>query len=362
MRARGILVAALTAAALATSAGAAEQRAGADLTTRAGIDRYLISLGVDPGTVVVQRGERNYAGPNCPGKGWSCTTARRVVQVSQQSNFFQCTPAGAGTVPATNTCVIVQSSTTGANNAICRMNDDGASVSQSCNITQSNSAGSNFATVDLFARARGGTSHAATQSATVNQTNAAGLNDLNSFQKADQFTTVAPGGSQSQEAHQTLDANQSNGTGNNNSQVKQFQVLRATANIAGALTQHQNEDSLGANLDADISQSSDSGTNNSLLDQGTNLNLLATSKTSVTQVQGSPTGGVTGTVDQSSSAPSTSVNHQDENINAHANTPPGTLSQTQFGPMSCCTTQTGNAGNVFNINQDAGLFSDDGSQ
>lgn len=362
MRARGFLVAALTAAALATSAGAAEQRAGADLTTPAGIDRYLISLGVDPGTVVVQRGRRNYAGPNCPGKGWNCTTARRVVQVSRQSNFFQCTPAGPGTNAATNTCVIVQASTTGTNNAICRMSDDGASVSQSCNVTQSNQSGSNLATVDLFARARGGTSHAATQGAAVTQTNVAGLNDLNSLQKADQYVTVATGGSQSQEAHQTLDASQSNGTGNNTSQVKQFQVIRATANIAGALTQHQNEDSLGPNLDADIDQESDSGTNHSLLDQGTNLNLQATSRTSVTQVQGSPTGGVKGTVDQSSSAPSTSVNHQDENINAHANTPPGTLTQTQFGPMECCTSQLGNSSNMFDINQDAGLFADNGFQ
>ena len=28
---------------------------------------------------VVQRGRSNYAGPNCPGRNWTCTTARQVI-------------------------------------------------------------------------------------------------------------------------------------------------------------------------------------------------------------------------------------------------------------------------------------------
>src|SRR5437660_8927853 len=52
-----------------------------DLSTTAGVKRYLRSIGVDPAGVVVQRGRRNYAGPNCPGKAWNCTNAHKVIQI-----------------------------------------------------------------------------------------------------------------------------------------------------------------------------------------------------------------------------------------------------------------------------------------
>ena len=42
--------------------------------------------------LVTQRGARNYAGPNCPGKGWNCTTSTRVLQISTSSgqNKVEC--------------------------------------------------------------------------------------------------------------------------------------------------------------------------------------------------------------------------------------------------------------------------------
>jgi uncharacterized repeat protein (TIGR01451 family) len=363
VRARGVLVAAVAAAFLVTSAGAAEQRAGVDLTTRAGVDRYLISLGVDPAGVVVQRGRRNYAGPNCPGKRWNCTTARRVIQVAQQEeNIFQCTPAGAGTNPATNTCMIVQSSTTGTNSATCRMVDNGTAVSQSCTIDQRNENGSNLAVVDLRANGRGGASLTTQQDVDVKQVNGSGRNDLNSYQKADHYTNLVVGGMQSEEANQTLVLNQTSDTGPNDSQVKQFQYVKGTANVNGALAQRQNAENAGPDVDADIDQLSVSGKNTSLLDQGINLTLQARSRTSVNQLQGAPTGGMNGHVDQSSSQPSTSTNFQDEDINANATTPPGMLWQVQYGPSFCCTDQLGNAGNVFDIDQESMLFSNGGPQ
>jgi uncharacterized repeat protein (TIGR01451 family) len=364
VRARGVLVAAIAAAFLVTSAGAAEQRASVDLTTRVGIDRYLISLGVDPAGVVVQRGRRNYAGPNCPGKGWTCTTARRVVQVAQQEeNIFTCTPAGPSTNPETNTCVIVQTSTTGTNTANCRMVDSGTAVAQSCSINQTNSEGGNFAVVDLVARGRNGAALTTQQDADVTQVNGSGRNDLDSYQKADHLTNLVAGGLQSEEANQTLELDQTSETGPNDAQVKQFQFLKETANVNGALTQRQNAADAGPDQDADITQDSDSGKNTSLLDQGTNLTLQARSRTGpVDQRQGAPTGGMNGHVDQFSSQPSTSTNFQDEDFNANASTPPGTLTQVQFGPMDCCTDQLGNAGNVFDINQESMLFSNGGMQ
>jgi uncharacterized repeat protein (TIGR01451 family) len=364
VRARGVLVAAIAAAFLVTSAGAAEQRAGIDLTTRAGVDQYLISLGVDPAGVVVQRGKRNYAGPNCPGTSWTCTTARRVIQVAHEDeNIFECTPAGPGTSPSTNTCVIVQSSTTGANNARCRMFHTGTAVSQSCSINQTNQSGANNAVVDLVARGRNGAVLTTQQDADVTQANGSGRNDLNSYQKADHSTNLLAGGLQSEEANQTLEVDQTSTTGPNDVQVKQFQFLKGTANVNGAVTQRQNSADAGPDQAADITQNSDSGKNTSLLDQGANLTVQARSRTGpVNQRQGSPTGGMDGHVDQFSSQPSTSTNFQDEDYNANASTPPGTLTQVQFGPMDCCTDQLGNAGNVFDINQESMLFSNGGTQ
>ena len=50
------------------------------------------------------------------------------------------------------------------------------------------------------------------------------------------------GGMQSEEANQTLEADQTSTTGPNDVQVKQFQFLKATANVNVALTQRQNTD------------------------------------------------------------------------------------------------------------------------
>ena len=89
------VVAAAAATALVAGAGAGGERtaAGVRLTSMSSINRYLASIGVDPRTVVVQRG-RNYAGPRCPGKKWNCTSARRVIQISyhQNPNVFGARP------------------------------------------------------------------------------------------------------------------------------------------------------------------------------------------------------------------------------------------------------------------------------
>ena len=67
----------------ATAARPADRNVVApDLSTVANVKTYLRSLGVDPRGVVIQRGARNYAGPNCPGAAWNCTTSTRVVQIS----------------------------------------------------------------------------------------------------------------------------------------------------------------------------------------------------------------------------------------------------------------------------------------
>ena len=119
---------------------------------------YLRSIGVDPVGVVVQRGDRNFAGEGCPGAGWSCTSATNVVQITNDGvNVSRCSATGG---PATISrsgsggnvaCTIVQSSTSGANVATCeQISVTGVSGSalQECRVTQTSTTGANTATVE----------------------------------------------------------------------------------------------------------------------------------------------------------------------------------------------------------------------
>jgi len=116
----------------------------ANLRARAGAARYLRAIGVNPHHFVIQRGIRNYAGANCPGKGWSCTsTAHPVVQIAAAggSNTFQCSTAS---------CAVVQVSAApskpspGPNTSSCVRT---IGLTQSCSITQSSASLNNVAVV-----------------------------------------------------------------------------------------------------------------------------------------------------------------------------------------------------------------------
>ena len=82
----GIVGALCAVAVLTGSVGAGAARTptkhAINLSSNAGVKQYLRSLGISPRGVVIQRGVRNYAGPNCPGKGWNCTRSQRVVQIA----------------------------------------------------------------------------------------------------------------------------------------------------------------------------------------------------------------------------------------------------------------------------------------
>ena len=92
-----------------------------ELSTRSAVVKHLNSLGVDSKGIVIQRGARNYAGPKCPGPGWTCTKSKRVVQLSNAINVstFPCTPSSGGFASPPDDCVIVQSSTGATNSASC---------------------------------------------------------------------------------------------------------------------------------------------------------------------------------------------------------------------------------------------------
>src|SRR5438105_14773707 len=85
--------------------------------------------------VVRQVGLRNYAGPNCPGKGWNCTTSTRVLQVATDDgeNVVQCYGGTAGP-PGSGSCVIDQHGT--FNTAACVDRSKAPAPGQSCRVSQ----------------------------------------------------------------------------------------------------------------------------------------------------------------------------------------------------------------------------------
>ena len=147
---------------------------GVDLSTHRGVQTYLKSHGWDPGQFVIQRGLRNYAGPHCPGVGWSCTTSLKVVQVASVANVSEC--------PKGDTCNITQGSATGTtdNAFVCEQNDSGPQTSsaatQSCVITQLNGSGNNRVRIGQIVNQAGGTGQIASQTADVTQTTDSGAN------------------------------------------------------------------------------------------------------------------------------------------------------------------------------------------
>ena len=180
--------------------GSTADRAAADPA------RYLVSLGLDPTGFIVQHGRRNYAGPHCPGKGWTCTKSKRVLQIATggNSNSVTCTATGgsgsksASATSSTASCTIVQTSTTGANSATCTEQwtaSGGGPLTQTCTITQTSASGANTANVTQTLQEGpascsppAGTSDAqtekGTQSASVVQSSPAGAANANVSQTA----------------------------------------------------------------------------------------------------------------------------------------------------------------------------------
>jgi hypothetical protein len=248
------LVLALTLFVLATAVGAAAQPGGsaqADLSTNKGIAAYLRSKGIDPAGFVVQRGARNYVGPNCPGRGWSCTKGRKVVQVSSRHghNVAECGPGGTLTTsPNAITCVVVQSSTDGRNKASCGLkNRDATPIVLDCRIEQTNDKGDNVARVKQRSDQNKGADQRATLSALVRQTTSSGDNRSDLKQLIDQSTRdiamATPG--QNQEGRFTAQVTQTSETGVNVSSLVQRLDQSGKAKSDSNVAQRQFSDQHG---------------------------------------------------------------------------------------------------------------------
>jgi len=325
---------------------------GVDVSNRAGLQTYLKSLGIDPKGVVIQRSKHNYAGPSCPGAGWTCTTAKRVVQLSYgaNNNQFECTPSPGGSATPPNTCTIIQISSTGANNvARCTERTTDASASQSCLIYQSNTTGSNRADVIQQVNAASGATQSATQYAGVRQDNVSGSNAVFVNQDLRQSTKDTNAGTQTQNGHQTVSTLQESDTGDNNADVHQSLALQEMAFGLPVVTQNQDTDGT-LNTQTAIRQFSTSGRNSANLDQANDLNANVAKAGTATQTQGSPTGGLLGHFEQDSTGLSTVHGSQRETQNVVA-AQVGTLSQTQYGPMSFGSDQGTNPNDRYDIDQ-----------
>jgi len=328
-------------------AGSGARAAGIlDLTTKSGINSYLISKGVDPASVVWQRSLLNYAGPSCPGVAWNCVgTKAPVVQLALPggTNLFSCRGTD---------CLVVQTSTSSSKNSA-QCNRSGQDESQTCDVTQNNSKSTNSANIEQTIVESGGCDQTATESASINQTNASGANHATIQQRIRQSSKSSRGacGTQSQGARQGARVMQTSDSGNNDSNIDQSQKQTEIASGGDVITQEQNAATdttepcvVNAlkNQCAEVEQNSNTGDQDSTLNQDIDQQQNASNTGTLSQTQGNPDGGSGGSVDQDSTG--VSISHADEtNIQDVLHTNVVTANRTMdTGDPRCCQFQTGN--------------------
>ena len=332
-----------------------------DLSSIPEIEAYLFSIGVDPGSVVVQQGRFNYAGPNCPGADWNCTAANMVVQITSSTlpaaNVFDCLPTLNALIPALNECLIVQSSASSLAETANTMNDahctmSGNDAKQKCKVKQSSKKGSNYAEVRATSTQRGAQGlQTATQGADIEQTSESGRNTAKITQTIDQSLNVGTPDdpTQQQQANQTAKITQNSGSGNNSADLQQTMLQSETAQSNADIMQDENQNSSpGPNQDASISQSSSSGSNwANLAGQLTQRQSASCGSCSITQREGVgvPGSGQKGRVDQTTLTGTTNQGTgkqvEDQRQDASSSTTP---TQLKAGPQDCCLRQTGGGG------------------
>jgi hypothetical protein len=371
----GALFLGMLAAAAIVSAGAGARTAQPviptiDVSSSAGIAKFLISHGIDPKGFVIQRGAHNYAGPSCPGVRWHCTTAKHVVQIMAtnnpgNTNQYSCTASTGGTVNGPNECVIIQSSTGSDNNATCLEKIGDPTGTQHCAIYQLNTSGANNAVVQqaVAASAVPAVGQDATQNTEIAQWAGTGSNNaqVNQDLKESQSASIGKTGTitQTQDGHQTAAVSQHSDSGNNAAKVLQSLQLKASATGGTAITQNQDTNGDGPNTSAAIYQNADqssgpitsTGTNNAYVFKSNDLNATGAKTGNLTQAQGAFDTGLFNHAEQWSTGVSTAQVNQNEHQSLGASQVSGTLSQTQLGPMWNDPNQGSNTGDTFNASQ-----------
>jgi hypothetical protein len=367
---------------------AAGQRAAllrhADFSTIAGAKAYFRSIGVNPRGVVIQRGARNYAGPRCPGRRWTCTeTTHPVVQIAAAGgrNKYVCRTTRCAVVQLTRRAATTRLSLAAPaakpNKAICIKT---MGLTQSCSISQSSATAPNTAVVYQNAGKLSGLTQTASSSASITQQATGSLNtntacvfqattiDGSTVAKKGMPVTVtleshqsvtitqdSKGSATNQGGNSAQDSATSSGGCDTTAPLTQTQKLSSTATGSGAITQNQNVADNGPNVVLDIEQNQGAGflgvahgPNYVDFTQTNSLKAIANTPVGpVNQTQSSSTGGIQAMVNQDSRDISTAIANQEEtqceDAFAQATTPtncdediqdPGySLTQTQFGPI-----------------------------
>jgi hypothetical protein len=372
-----VIVAVVLISAAGARSAAPRHIAKIDVSTRAAAVKYLRSIHVNPRGLVIQRGTHNYAGPKCPGRGWTCTsTAHPVVQTAAAGgkNEFAC---------AGSQCAVVQTAAPAATNTAKCVKTSG--VSQSCSISQTSTSADNLAIVYMSAVKTTGLTQDASQTANIVQraTGGPGVHNNNracvtQFMKLDTMTVASRGMPvlATLDGHQKLDIKQDSSHGNNNASeaataasggscgtamLGQQQIIKQTAQGGGRIEQDENSHNQGPNLSLDIEQNKNGGglgqnnTNDAVFFQDNALTAIAkTPSASVFQTQGTVNGGLLADVNQFAHGHSNADAHQSEIQCEHATgngaltcTTGGTVqyNQTQHGPLRKSpgdSSQTGN--------------------
>jgi hypothetical protein len=329
-----------------------------DLRDAAAVDSYLRSIGIDPATVVRQTGLLNYAGPNCPGAGWNCTTSSRVLQLAQPggSNVAELSSSSSN-----DDCDVFQD---GAHNkAHCKMRSTSDSASQEAFIEQEGER--NQAIVDFDIQSRGGPNQDAIQTAEILQS-ATEKNDAHVKENVNQSTSA--GLSQSQEAHQVAIVEQEVTGSENYAHVHQSQDQRESG-IATDQEQNTQPSPVAdcafdsptkeePNACAYIAQSTpldgDGATHKSHLHQSINQD-QSTKDASANQLQGNELGGIEGEIDPTNPPGlGTSDKHAHQDHRQRQSGPDG-VTQEQVIDPDCCGfgTTVGGERNTDDINQTA---------
>jgi hypothetical protein len=321
-------------------------------------------------SVVKQVGLRNYAGPNCPGAGWNCTTSTRVLQVAAADgqNRVECSVEPT-IVGANQSCVILQIGGSD-NTARCVMRSTLPAAAQVCDITQTGA--SNKAFVDQSIDQTDGSAQAGTQKATVKQgTDSVGSTGGNQLHLSQDVKQQSKSGDvQSQNAAQSAIVLQfSAGSGENAAYLDQSQNQK----LWGGSNQAQNGADQtafqadctngnfpnGANACANVSQVGVDGKNDNHVHQSIDEDANGSSSSAAIQRQGSGNGGLFGRVHQATTT-AKSENHVKQSKSLKMI---GGGSQTQIDPVRCCGTasQEGGNGNREDIDQSSSLSASQGN-
>jgi hypothetical protein len=358
-----------------------------DLSSVEAITAYLSSKGIDTSNLIVQEGTNNYYGIFCPGEGWDCLAPGADEVVIQRTttgeNIYE---------PGSAQCVVVQTAETADNQATCSQYHSGAEpMDFSALVTQQNVNGNNTVNLNQTSEMYDVETMSLTELADVHQqiiNEGTGANSSTIYQDITESSFLYAPVIQTQLSSQGTTVDQFADSGANYSNLTQY-LLQSAHAIGYEAEQHQNDSGEQEYMRNSVNQHAVSGTNESILDadteqyatiapygyegsgyeaavpsDGPSSSPSVESVAGATQMQGCVQCGVIGTLNQDSAGVSTATATLDEFQEVMVDptvespmqvqigpvtVPTGDLSQTPIKGVRCCSDQSGNPENTFDV-------------